>query len=472
MSFRIRRLSSIFVVFFSCLSITQSADASFEKAMEVYSSGRFVEAKSAFEAMAAIGDEASIFNLGVMYYRGEAVDADPVKAYALMTVANEGLAKESFSKISKVVYSKLNDAQVEEVKGLYDEIKSIYGKKNIENNIFPKLLDDKDCVAQVQPIKRGSADYPYEERSQGRMGLVYAEYTISPEGYPRDINITSSTGRAFTKATIEAVKSNLYTPTPTGLPIVGHRVVFIYTLGIKDGDKYNTKAIVKELGELKQKSESGDVVAQYFYGLRINGYRHFQKYINDVDLQYREANEWYTKSANAGLANAQYEIGRNMLEGRGCEVDKEGGFKWVKAAAVGGYSPAQAYLANSNFSDHSSSKQKAHAVMTWLRNAAQSSNYAVQVMLSWELATSDDKSLRDADESLSLLKGKPLKYEDDLRVLETKAAAFAQKGNYKKAVKFQKKAAKLAKSKDWVIPKLQQRLVAYESNQDYSGSYY
>ena len=57
------RLISLSLSALCTLIYAVSADASFEKAMEIYSKGHFEEARIAFETMAAVGDSASLFNL-------------------------------------------------------------------------------------------------------------------------------------------------------------------------------------------------------------------------------------------------------------------------------------------------------------------------------------------------------------------------------------------------------------------------
>ena len=461
------------LIFTAAYLLTSNSHASFEKAMETYSAGHFEKAKVAFETMASIGDSSSLFNLGVMHYRGEAVKQDSVKAYVLMKIANESVNVESFSKTAQAVYSSLDNTQKSYAKDLYSEIIEIYGHKNIEANIFPSLLDDKDCPPDLKPISRGVAVYPKSELVNGKLGLVHTELTVSPEGYPREVNITSSTSKAFSKATLKAFEAYIYPPSLNGKPKI-ERTVTIYKIDIQKGDTFRTKAVSEKLNTLKEKSEGGDAVAQFLYGRDLNTYRYFDDYLVDEKFQYKEANKWYAKSASSGIVNAQFEIGRNMLEGRGCKVDTENGFKWIKASAVGGYSPAQKYLATSELAGESITGNSSKSIISWLRNAVQDEqrNYSSKLLLAWELVSSPEKSLLNPDEALELIKNKPLEFSDKIRILETKAAAFAQKNNFKKAVKFQTKAANLAQKKKWTIPKIMERLNLYEQNQTYIGRYY
>ena len=57
--------------------------------MEVYDSGDYGRAIAAFEALADIGDERSLFNLGVMNYLGHGTDINIIKAYVLIKISNE-----------------------------------------------------------------------------------------------------------------------------------------------------------------------------------------------------------------------------------------------------------------------------------------------------------------------------------------------------------------------------------------------
>lgn len=176
--------------------------ANFENALKIYRSGNFSEAKTSFEALAAIGDRASLFNLGVMQYRGELGEKDSVMAYVLMRLAIEnadGGEDNSFEKTKQIIFRKLSEEQKDQAKLLYKEMEPIYGINNIRQNIYPQPLSDEDCTQNVRPIKRVTPDYPRSKLYSGKMGVTQTEYTISPEGYPRDIIVVASSHKDFTK---------------------------------------------------------------------------------------------------------------------------------------------------------------------------------------------------------------------------------------------------------------------------------
>ena len=60
----------------------------------------------------------------------------------------------------------------------------------------------------------------------------------------------------------------------------------------------------------------------------------------------------------------------------------------------------------------------------------------------------------------------------EVRIFETKAAAYAEVGDFKSAIKWQKKALKKAKRLDWEIAVMDKRLAAYEKGISWQGPYH
>lgn len=454
-----------------CL-LSSICHADFSKALNLYQSGDFEKAKISFEALAEIGDKTSLFNLGVMYFRGEAVDKDSARAYVMMKIANAD-NDENFSRITKAVYSQLDESQIAKTKTLFVELNEKYSSENIESRIFPKPLNDEDCIAPIIPIKQVKPTYPRSAQRVGQYGLVAVEMTISPEGYPRDILVPKYTSKEFLKPTIKAVTKSSFDSPINGKPIHSHRTNYIFRMA-GDGKlaSRTRKKLSKQLDELHQASELGDAIAQYNYASGLNTFRHFKTLLRDVDLQYKTANKWLVDSAKRGLPNAQFDLGRNMLIGRGCEVDKVNGFKWITAAAVSGFSPAQNLLAQTALDNTEEGFNNSEAAIAWLENAAIDGGFASVILLAWELSTSNVAEIRDGRRALELLERSTDQYYDELRIVETQAAAYASTGDFKKAVKLQNKAVELAQDNNWDIPLVSERLDLYKNNQMYLGPYY
>ncbi len=453
------------------LSFSLLAQAGFYTAMQLYQDKRFPEAMEAFEALAAIGDRSSLFNLGVMYYRGESVDVDPIKAYALMSIANEGLNDEQFSKVINTIWSRFTEEEKVRAKESVGALDKDYNIAIVRSRVLPKPLADEDCPPEVQPIKREPPRYPKFELQAGTMGFTLLEYTISPEGYVRDIIPISSTGKHFTRESVIAAKKFRYAP-PVGGIKYAERIAITYAIA---GDqKVNERPIRRNLSDLQKKADGGDVVAQYSLANHMNAYRRFKRYLSDdISLEHQKANEWYLKAAEGGLPHAQFTLGRNMLIGQGCEVDVESGYKWINAAALSGYSPAQRYLGESSFSPNDSAEKEAvQASVGWLKNAALNGDFPAKLYLAWELSTSAFPEYLNPEEALAMLDTDPGDYYDEVRILETKAAAYAAMGDFKKAASLQKKALKKAKKLDWEIPVISERLALYQSDKSFQGAYY
>lgn len=446
--------------------------ADFEKAVTLYESGDFEKAKIAFEILADIGDRSSLFNLGVMYFRGEAVEQNPAKAYVMMKIANETEDK-AFSDIVNLVYSQLTESQLDSLQGLTLELGDKYGLDGIESRIFPKPLRDEDCFPPIRPIKQGKPVYPRYAQTRGMHGLVHVEMTISPEGYPRDLIVSGSSDMVFVKPTLDAAIKTIFPALPSGKPVYGHRYVYTYKMaGNPKIDRKTEISISSQLRALRESSLKGDPVAQYNYALDLNAFRLFKSFLGEMDLEYRTANKWLLESARKGLPNAQFDLGRNMLIGRGCEIDKENGYKWISAAAISGFSPAQNLMAQTVLNDFDEGFKRTEATITWLENAVLDNNFSSAVLLAWELSTSSYPEFRDGERALKLLEQDTGNYYDNLRIFETKAAANAAIGNFKKAVKFQKRAVKLAKKNEWQILAMNKRLELYESDEVFEGPYY
>ena len=464
------RLALKWILLFTICLFASFVSASFDKGYALYQEGKFDEAFVVFKNLSEIGDYSSMFNLGVMYYRGESVQQNKILAYAWIYTSGKSLQAEEYLNVAAKVFSTLGDAEKKHAKEKAESFLSYYSPENIGENIFPRLLNDEDCAPAPEVQKLPSAVYPRGEQRAGRMGGVDLEMMVSKEGYPRDLIVISATNKSFMKSAVKAAQNMLYKPyLNNGKPDYYYSVKYRYAYHL-DGAEVRTYRLEKELEEDKRKASDGDPIAQYMYAQKLNIFRSFKLYLEKLNLEYQEANKWYLSSAKQGLPHAQFELGRNMISGRGCEVDVENGMKWINAAAVGGYSPAQYHVAQ-NIIQETEETVKASAV-AWLRNAAQAGYYPSKLLLAWELSTSSSDKLRNGKEALELLSSDPEDYFDEVRILETFAAAYAESGNYKKAIIFQKKALKKARKLDWDIPVMKERLDSYMAENPWRGRYY
>lgn len=457
-----------FGIFMSLAGAALPVEANFDKAMQDYTAGNFTEAYRSFDALAAIGDYSSAFNIGVMYYRGEHVEPDSLEAWAWMQLAASQSGEESMAATASKIRARFTPEQQEAAQRRYDALLHSHGKERVMKDLNPVLLADEECEVDRTPIAKNPPRYPPVELQRGRFGRVVLEYSVMPGGHVRDITVVQSNEPSFTRAAAKSALSYRYEPAPVSEPTSGVKTAVIFSIR---GPVNNERELVAELNEWKGKAESGDAVAQYIYAYRLGVFRSFRKYMKSTDLEYQTANKWYLEAAQQGIPQAQFEIGRNMVVGRGCEADVKNGMKWISAAAVAGIPEAQNYLATSAGS-LSEEDRREHAIR-WLKNAAVNGHYFSGLLLAWELVSGPGPA---TDEELSmaqeLVEAKPVDYFDEVRILETRAAVAAAQADFKSAQRLQKRAIKLAGRLEWDLRDAKHRQEAYQRGEKWSGPYF
>src|SRR5690606_202992 len=105
-----------------------------------------------------------------------------------------------------------------------------------------------------------------------------------------------------------------------------------------------------------------------------------------------EINRWYFAAARTGLVHAQYQLGRNLLYGKGCEADGNKALAWLTLAAERGYAPAQLLLANEALDGRLPQIEGVQA-LSWLDTAARSGYADAVLRQAWWFATVGDETL-------------------------------------------------------------------------------
>ena len=441
--------------------------------MELYNNKEYEEAFAYLMNLAEVGNGTAQYNISLMYSKGEGVPKDPVQAYAWTRMAADTLKNEAYAKSAEEILNSLSAADRKTAADLALELTTRLGAEALKDSLYPQPLSDEECTQEVAPITRTNIYYPTDLLNKGAMGSVETDYTISPQGYVRDLIVTSSAHPSFVQSVIKALPGYRYAPRITNnaaVPAHGHTARFVFQIG-NASKAIGTRKIRKRLSSAKKKAEQGDMIEQYRYATLLDDYNQFKSYLRGINLEYQEANKWLLSSAASGLTNAQFELGKNMIEGHGCEVNEPAGLKWINAAAAGGNAPAQHFLAQDLISD--SDEQQYRAAVKWLKSSVVlNSYYPSQLMLAWEYSTSVLDDVRNGPAALELLKNKPDGFHDEVRVLETEAAAYAEAGDFEQAVEKQKSAITTAENLDWEIPELHARLANYQAGKPWRGEYF
>lgn len=450
---------------------SSTASASYRKGLEYYQSEEYQEAYFTFKNMAAVGDKPSQYNLGVMYYRGEHVDQDNAMAYAWMTLASE-LGEERYKNNADKIFESLDDKGKEAAAEQFARLSGLYGDDVLKAAIAPQPLSDEDCEKGPALIKSLKPEYPKDAYKGQRVSIGYSDFTlnVSAQGYARDITLRLKTNDVFVDSSVTALlKGRWEQKLIDGKPTMTRDVYYRFSYAAQGGMTSMIKKMIRAVGDTLTQAESGDIQAQYEYAKTLGSIKAFRSMQDELDTEYRTANEWLLKASQQGHPLAQYELGKNMIAGRGCKVDSESGLKWLRAAASSGHPFAQEELAMSELHSGLDDEQR---IIYWLRKAAGTGFYKAKLFLAWHLATTNDTDLFSPGEAISLLNSVPSLYFDQVRIEETHAAAYAAQGDFDAAVEWQSKALKTAKKLRWEIPVMEQRLTGYKNKQRWTGMYH
>jgi TPR repeat protein len=235
------------------------------------------------------------------------------------------------------------------------------------------------------------------------------------------------------------------------------------------------KDYVEAVKWLRKAAEQGYVLAQNNLGVC---YAKGQGVVKDET----EAVKWYRKAAEQNLAEAQYSLGNWYALGQGVVKDEAEAVKWFRKAAEQNYAKAQCVLGVAYYGGQGVAKDEVEAVkwfrkaaaqncaeaqwllgicyakgqgvardeaeaVTWYRKAAECGEINALNSLAWILATSANSSIRDGSNAVVFAeKAVAATNRKDPAALDNLAAAFAEAGQFEKAVSTEKEAIALLRT--------------------------
>ena len=216
-------------------------------------------------------------------------------------------------------------------------------------------------------------------------------------------------------------------------------------------EEIETQIKVEKYKKVKELAYQGNASAQYTFGI-------WHSKLSDLKDE-ENPTQWFLKAALQGQRSAQYELGRNLIHGIGCEIDKVKGIDWLTRSAANGEQQAVELLATI-FAANSSreSQMKATNLMKNLKVMSASS----KIRFAWLLATSPYKEVSDPELAIDLVDSISWKdFNDEVTKQEIIAAAHAALGDYEEAIDYQKDALKDAKKLGFDVSEIEQRLTEY-----------
>lgn len=207
--------------------------------------------------------------------------------------------------------------------------------------------------------------------------------------------------------------------------------------------------------QMKQAAYEEDIQAQMEFGLMLEKFPNLE--------ESGRQNEWYLKSAMKGHIGAQYLLGKNLLQGKGCVSDESKSIEWLMRAATSGQANAQGVLGEIYMDkDDLASHLKAKEYLQYAADKVKSQR--VKLQLATHLLNSPFKEVRDPAKALKLLDSIYWsQIGDSITEPELKAKAYAAIGEFEEAVEYQEEALEEAEDGDFYSEGIRQQLLAYQA---------
>jgi hypothetical protein len=215
-----------------------------------------------------------------------------------------------------------------------------------------------------------------------------------------------------------------------------------------------------EAARLEKSANAGDPLSQFQYAMLKTGW----KELNPEDTDYTHM---ILKAAQAGLVAAQYVIGVGAVESA-IPGNPEKGLAWLKMSAAAGSRDAQVALAQDILRRNPGVEDAAHA-RELLEKAVASGSEQGSFYLADVLNGEADAARRDPARVAKLIDDAFVIREHDPAIMEIRAAALSQLGDFDAARRLQESALRIARRLGWDVAEMQGRLGQYEKGQPWIG---
>ena len=211
------------------------------------------------------------------------------------------------------------------------------------------------------------------------------------------------------------------------------------------------------VGWLEATGLQGDVDAALLLG---QAYRYFASPAPDR----AKSKSWYERAADAGIAEAQYQLAELLLED---SASMQRALELLKLAAAQGHAAANTRLGV--FFQLGTHVRKNHAqAQHYYEVATVQGDLTARNNLAWLLATSPSSDLRNGGRAVTLAQPLAVLY-GSWGYLDTLAAAQAEAGNFDAASRTERKAVDMAQAQAsaTTLRELEQRLTLFQRDEPY-----
>jgi TPR repeat protein len=433
---------------------SSSASADFDVGLWFYENGDLQTAYKEFKRAAEFGHKQAQFNLGAMYVRGEYVPQDMVTGYAWLALS-QSEQEEDDNALHWRLYERFDAGQQAQADVRYTEFLRQYA--DAAENTKPRLVAREREIRAVRSTRIINARYPVSMSKLSAEGWVDIFYTIDKDGTTRDHVVLYATHRPFENAVVAAIRASQHQPAMVNdEPVVTYGMRYRYFFYVKGGasDEHWIRQFVRNLRSKAQEGDADDIFNYAFY---IDSLPSLLP--EDTHVEFEDADDWFLQAATEGHAVAAYMLGAEMMR-RGPSREASG-LSWLMTAADNRMADARYILAMEMLSGARLQKDEEKA-FHWLSQAAKGSPIA-RVRYAWVLSTHPDDHMRNHVLAEQLLDAVDKKHLDRQGYYQAHAAQAAEAGDFKAAVRWQKRALKDAKELSLPEDQLLTRLVAYES---------
>jgi TPR repeat protein len=446
--------NAVFLAFAGFLTTPAVADLA--SAETAYQKGDYAKAAQDFRALAELGQPTAQFDLAVMYVKGQGVRQSDIYAYAWASLAAQnGLEK------GKSLADEIRPRLAPGSEKIAADIESQFSAAVLDAKLNPKIIEGaaEEDRTRCRPVHANVPSYPQDAQSRGIQGQVYVEYSVMPDGRSRNPRIIFAIPQGSFEPTVrDSLLHSEFGAAPAGQPPVQCTMFYRFTLDYLGGNSKLDAFVSETLTHAK----AGDPVAQMLYGTLLVG-------LPQLNKPRSQALPWFLKSAQAGVPVAQYQVGYSLLKGWGCNCEENKGLDWLRRAAQAGQPDAEVTLAM-NALKGSPDEERFRQGKLWLEQAAASGSHDGKLYLAALLATTPETEGGDPRRAMTLLDEVFRGVKDDPTAFEIRAAAQANSGDFKDAIKSEREALTMAKRLKWDVAPLDERLTHYTVNQPWRGN--
>lgn len=440
-----------------------TAPTSFVAGLEAYTRGDFATARRVFSALAALGDAASMYNLGVMSLKGEGTTGDRGSAVGWWKAAAEAGHAPAGPLVERFEPT-LDDGG----RAARDNVLGVYGQAALRESVLPgeAAAPCREAAITAWP-RRADGERPRFPRGVWRPGFdgfVLLDFRVGADGRTSDprlvvaIPARGPDARAFVAASKQALLKSRWTPALAGGTAVAtrQRARFRY----HDPSVRGQVMDMPMFHRLRGLVDRGSPEAGYVLGTAASLDR-------TLGIAPDAARRMVLLAAQAGVPEAQFALATQTRSADPRCPRPAKSAAWLEAAATSGLPEARVALALERL--HGQHPPVAQ-IREWLVEAAAVVEAAhVQRDVLAVLAAAADPGLRDAAAAAALAHRYSPGETGDPQDDEVIAAVAAAQGNYRAAAARQRDALSAARRLGWNTSVMQERLAAYEAGQPWHG---